>query len=324
MLSIHVEGETAFETPRGRRLVLAIEDAGIDILHRCGGYGRCTTCRVEVLAGDAGPRTQRELDRLADEADLPENTRLACQVQVRGDLTLRVPLRLSSSGMPDAGPRPKDEITPPPGTRKESECAVGHSQSMSPAVDPVDPAPSHPQRLTPSPDSTGGPMQHHAQHGSHDMHGLAQRSGTDFDRAYLSMMIAHHQGAIEMSRAALERLQDSQVRGWTDAILDVQDREIQDMTTWLTELGGRDKAMYKMMAGEMEAMTQELIRASDSDRALIEGMVPHHAGAVEMAILALQKSADARVLALSRDIIRAQATELYDYRMWLAQRAPGG
>lgn len=111
---IHVENERPIQAPHGRRLVLALEDASIDVLHRCGGYGRCTSCRVEVLAGNAGPRTEREIDRLALEPELPPNTRLSCQVLVQGDLTLRVPLRLSTSNMPDAGPRPKDEITPPP------------------------------------------------------------------------------------------------------------------------------------------------------------------------------------------------------------------
>jgi ferredoxin len=30
-------GLQEFEAPEGKKLVLAIEDAGIDILHRCGG-----------------------------------------------------------------------------------------------------------------------------------------------------------------------------------------------------------------------------------------------------------------------------------------------
>jgi ferredoxin len=52
-----IEAETAtgvqvFDGESGRKLVLAIEDAGIDILHRCGGNAKCTTCRVEILAGD--------------------------------------------------------------------------------------------------------------------------------------------------------------------------------------------------------------------------------------------------------------------------------
>ncbi len=42
-----VEGESApIVTEPGRRLVLALEEGGIDILHRCGGNARCTTCRV--------------------------------------------------------------------------------------------------------------------------------------------------------------------------------------------------------------------------------------------------------------------------------------
>lgn len=162
-------------------------------------------------------------------------------------------------------------------------------------------------------------MQHHDAH--HDLHGLDAREGGDFDRAYLSMMIAHHQGAIDMSRLVLDRLQDEQVRDWTRAILDVQDREIRDMHSWLAELGGVDGAMRGAMQEEMHAMTRDLAHAADSDRALIEGMLPHHASAVEMAVLALRQSNDERVLALSREIIRTQASEMYDYRMWLARRA---
>ena len=49
MPKVTVDETTTFETPAGTKLVLAIEDAGIDILHRCGGNARCTTCRVQVL-----------------------------------------------------------------------------------------------------------------------------------------------------------------------------------------------------------------------------------------------------------------------------------
>jgi hypothetical protein len=43
MPTVTVQGEKAFEVDSGKKLVLAIEDAGIDILHRCGGNARCTT-----------------------------------------------------------------------------------------------------------------------------------------------------------------------------------------------------------------------------------------------------------------------------------------
>src|SRR5918993_2363287 len=96
----------AFDAEEGRKLVLAIEDAGIDILHRCGGNAKCTTCRVEVLAGDAGEMGEAERERLARETGLSENTRLSCQVRVRGDMKVRVLGQVSTRGLPDAGPRP--------------------------------------------------------------------------------------------------------------------------------------------------------------------------------------------------------------------------
>ena len=39
MPTVTVEGEKSFEVETGKKLVLAIEDAGIDIMHRCGGNG---------------------------------------------------------------------------------------------------------------------------------------------------------------------------------------------------------------------------------------------------------------------------------------------
>ena len=101
-------GVQEFEAPEGKKLVLAIEDAGIDILHRCGGNARCTTCRVEVLAGDPGEMGELERNRLAVEAELAENIRLSCQIHLRDDLKVRVINQVSVRGM-DAGPRPLDE-----------------------------------------------------------------------------------------------------------------------------------------------------------------------------------------------------------------------
>ncbi|HYJ47023.1 MAG TPA: 2Fe-2S iron-sulfur cluster-binding protein [Pyrinomonadaceae bacterium] len=100
-------GVQAFEAEQGRKLVLAIEDAGIDILHRCGGNAKCTTCRVEVVAGDPGEIGEAERNRLAMETGLAENVRLSCQVHVVDDLKVRVVNQASVRGM-DAGPRPVD------------------------------------------------------------------------------------------------------------------------------------------------------------------------------------------------------------------------
>ena len=52
MPKLTVEGFAPVDVEDGKRLVLEIEqDAVVDQIHACGGNARCTTCRVEVIAG---------------------------------------------------------------------------------------------------------------------------------------------------------------------------------------------------------------------------------------------------------------------------------
>jgi len=106
--AITASGAQTIEAPEGKKLVLVIEDAGIDILHRCGGNARCTTCRVELLEGNAGEMGELERNRLAMEAELAPNVRLSCQIRIHDDLKVKVINQASVRGM-DAGPRPFDE-----------------------------------------------------------------------------------------------------------------------------------------------------------------------------------------------------------------------
>lgn len=107
MPTVKVEGEKAFEVASGTKLVLAIEDAGIDIMHRCGGVAKCTTCRVQLISGDVSPMGDDERERLAREASLGPDIRLSCQIRVESDLTVKVLNRSSATGIP-AGTRPQD------------------------------------------------------------------------------------------------------------------------------------------------------------------------------------------------------------------------
>ena len=100
-------GQLAFEVEDGRKLVLCIEDNGIDILHRCGGNARCTTCRVEILSGDPGEIGEPEKAILATKMDLGDHTRLSCQVRVVDDLHVRVINQASVKGI-DPGNRPEE------------------------------------------------------------------------------------------------------------------------------------------------------------------------------------------------------------------------
>jgi ferredoxin len=115
MPTLNVEGKGSFEVPAGKRLVNALADeCGTDQLHACGGVARCTTCRVEFVAGEPAARTQAEKDVLAAKGVTTPGVRLSCQITCDADMTVRLVSRFEGSGRKDCGGRCADEIQPPP------------------------------------------------------------------------------------------------------------------------------------------------------------------------------------------------------------------
>lgn len=68
---------------------------------------------------------------------------------------------------------------------------------------------------------------------------LSAASGVEAERLFLSLMIAHHQGALEMAEAVIDRTDHPGVRVFADAVLLSQASEIDLMTRMLAELGER-------------------------------------------------------------------------------------
>ena len=113
MPKLTVEDVGQFDVPQGQRLVLALEDeAQIDQLHACGGNARCTTCRVEFVAGEPERMTVAEKNVLA--ARGLSGVRLSCQITCDHDMAVRAISRLEGSGRKDVGSRPSDELQPQP------------------------------------------------------------------------------------------------------------------------------------------------------------------------------------------------------------------
>ncbi len=114
MPKLEVEGAGTFDVPEGKRLVLAIEeDAGVDILHRCGSYAKFTTCRIQYLEGEPEKMTRAEVEVL-ESRDLLGQVRLSCQAVCDHDMKVRVLMTVSSTGLDGSGPKPQPVITPEP------------------------------------------------------------------------------------------------------------------------------------------------------------------------------------------------------------------
>jgi uncharacterized protein (DUF305 family) len=71
-----------------------------------------------------------------------------------------------------------------------------------------------------------------------DMQALMNATGAEFDRLFLTQMIAHHTGAVEMAQAELSEGSNTDALAMAESIRDSQSAEIAEMEQLLAEMGG--------------------------------------------------------------------------------------
>ena len=72
------------------------------------------------------------------------------------------------------------------------------------------------------------------------MSGLEGRTGDALDKAFLSEMIVHHEGAVEMAQAILANGKHAELKTMAEAIVSAQTGEIKQMKTWQKEWYGNE------------------------------------------------------------------------------------
>jgi uncharacterized 2Fe-2S/4Fe-4S cluster protein (DUF4445 family) len=74
----------------GITVLEAVRRAGLYLRSDCNGRGRCGTCRVRLIEGDAGPLREEEKTRLS-EAELHQGFRLACRTSITDEASFHLP-----------------------------------------------------------------------------------------------------------------------------------------------------------------------------------------------------------------------------------------
>ena len=86
---INDDEEKSIETPVGTTLLTSLANNSIFIPSACGGGGSCGMCKCKVEAGSQGvlPTELAHLSR----KEKKDNVRLACQLKIKDDLSIRIP-----------------------------------------------------------------------------------------------------------------------------------------------------------------------------------------------------------------------------------------
>ncbi len=151
-----------------------------------------------------------------------------------------------------------------------------------------------------------------------------------YDLQFIDSMIHHHEGAVTMSKMALEKTENAELKTFLQKIIDDQDKEIARMKEWRNSwYPGKPSALNMEMPGmkmgseKMNMSTHEhemqAMAGKDFDLHFIDMMIPHHEGAIAMAKDALQKAEHAEIKTLSSEVIREQEAEIKQMRDWKAK-----
>ena len=89
------------------------------------------------------------------------------------------------------------------------------------------------------------------------------------------------------------------------------------MNTTSADAPASSKAYETAMAGMMKSMTAPLTGKADLD--FMQGMIPHHQGAIDMSKAVLQYGKDAEVKTLADNVIKAQESEIAFMKTWLGK-----
>lgn len=143
--------------------------------------------------------------------------------------------------------------------------------------------------------------------------------GAAFDQAFIDAMVPHHEGAIEMAKAAKEAgLSQPDLVKVADDILRTQQGEIEQMKKWRADWFGSSTidpngaAALGLSESDMGMQhdADALLNSGDVDTDFAQMMITHHQGAIEMAKLAADNAEHDEIKELAEAIIEAQEREI--------------
>jgi uncharacterized protein (DUF305 family) len=137
----------------------------------------------------------------------------------------------------------------------------------------------------------------------------------DPDLDFVTLMIPHHQAAVDMARVMLKAASSPDVLVLSSKMITAQEAEIAAMNAWKARRvpapGGGAAAVRQGFEASnrkmADAMSADHGHGSDLDRMFLAMMIAHHQGALDMAAVVLRYGTDPEIKA---SIVASQTHEI--------------
>jgi uncharacterized protein (DUF305 family) len=170
-----------------------------------------------------------------------------------------------------------------------------------------------------------GPDMMKAMHSS--MNGMDDMKMTgNFDCDFASMMIIHHQGAIDMSNVQLQNGTDADIKAMAQDIIKNQQTEIDKMHVLLNDLKINpevEKSNKGEFSNDMKDMMKKMKGMSTTgnvDKDFVSMMIPHHEAAVKMAKDQVTYGKNEALKEMAQKMVADQNKEIDLFKKWLADQ----
>lgn len=146
-------------------------------------------------------------------------------------------------------------------------------------------------------------------------------SGKDFEVKFMQYMIVHHQSAIDMAKLMPTHTQRVELNTLSQNIIAAQNKEVDQMTTWLAQWYNEKPLADSMSVPGMMDMMGEMTTLNNAkdaafDRQFLTMMAAHHQQAVSMAKLIPDRTQRPELIKLGQDVVNTQSAEIQQMQRW--------
>ena len=153
----------------------------------------------------------------------------------------------------------------------------------------------------------------------------------DFDLDFATMMIPHHQSAVDMAEQYIPKAKDEKIKGIAQNIINAQKKEIEELRTMIAAHKPAEKKEEHSAAGHgaeghselMDAMNKmmeemkSMKMTGNVDKDFVTMMIPHHKSAVDMAENQISHGKNVQMKQFAQKVIDDQSKEINEFQSWL-------